>query len=222
MTCPCDKTKCQTTWEGICPPDASTDDDEGLRHCEVEGCHDIYWGFKDGVICVECGIHACQRCMCDTGYSDQMDEEWYCTPCAVELKLEKVKPTIKEEKNPCPCSKQECIDEWRESKNSKSLSHCQTDGCHSIYWGFKNGGCCANIECGAKACEGCMDEGFRYEDSEEEDWYCEKCKPNVKAIVKKGKARRNASQFQYIMNTYKRTHRDDSTTCNKRVKTNDK
>jgi hypothetical protein len=214
MSCPCVKEECKEEWTLFQKPDIASDDDDedGLHHCEVGDCHNIYWGFKDGTLCEECGTRACQKCHSQTGYHDQCDNLWHCASCAVNLKLT----------SPCPCTRPECIKEWKEYENDKELSHCQTEGCHDIYWSFKNGGWCANNECGVNACEGCMTHG--YHDEKRDDWYCEKCKPNVKSIIKRRKHETNRAQIKYMLEQLQSTKKrkvdeEDNKVTSKKAKT---
>lgn len=195
MSCPCTRSKCQKEWDSLYDPEKNYDDEYAVVHCDMPKCHEIYLRNKNGNVCVECGDNACELCVSLEGYFDTEDDEWYCTPCAVELKK-----MNKSEAFPCPCKRKECLEEWEEYDNGDGASHCETKDCHSIYWNFKNGGWCSNTDCNAKACEGCMSDTGCYGENEYKDaWYCEKCKPNVKSIIKKSKAKSDALQLQYIL-----------------------
>lgn len=36
------------------------EENENLLHCEVKGCHNIYWESKNGASCEDCGSEICE------------------------------------------------------------------------------------------------------------------------------------------------------------------
>lgn len=47
-------------------------------HCEMEGCHTLYWKGKNGSTCEWCETEACESCA-DAGRWDDDYEEFYCS-----------------------------------------------------------------------------------------------------------------------------------------------
>lgn len=70
----------------------SSDDDEYTYvYCGIIGCKNTYFTGKNGSICSDCGVNACESCSCKLGSYDDTDDEWYCeecTPIHEEIKIE--------------------------------------------------------------------------------------------------------------------------------------
>lgn len=65
----------------------------GLQHCQVKGCHEIYWRGKNGVDCEKCGLRACENCQCDeTKFIETPDDD------TVYMCIEHKTPKIQKEK----------------------------------------------------------------------------------------------------------------------------
>lgn len=87
------------------------------------------------------------------------------------------------------CKRAECIKEWREyvfdeeenargyRKGGYTFTHCEMDGCHSIYPKGKNGYTCECCE--AEVCEQCGDSGKFVDDA----FFCsEECFSQMKPL----------------------------------------
>jgi len=52
------------------------------QHCELHGCHNIYWKGKHGATCDGCGMEACVSCYCTHGtFQDDGNGQWICPGC---------------------------------------------------------------------------------------------------------------------------------------------
>jgi hypothetical protein len=63
-----------------------------------------------------------------------------------------------------------------------------------------------------------------YLDEKRDDWYCEKCKPNVKSIIKRRKHEANRAQIKYMLEQLQSTKKrkvdeEDNKVTSKKAKT---
>ena len=63
----CMKKECQKEWLELSDGTTQEEQDKdyasgnyGLQHCEIDGCHDIYWRGKNGTNCEFCDKHMCE------------------------------------------------------------------------------------------------------------------------------------------------------------------
>ena len=61
---------------------------EDLRHCEIQGCHEIYYLEKNGGMCETCAMSACEFCLSSKGLWINSGDDWICPDCKKENALE--------------------------------------------------------------------------------------------------------------------------------------
>ena len=97
------------------------------------------------------------------------------------------------------CKKEECKEEWvkwkgdEDQENAKKeeakgynalasldyiLTHCESKGCHNIYYRGKNGWDCDY--CGKKLCEICSSDKRKMKITKHEEHFCRKCWRTIK------------------------------------------
>lgn len=77
----CKLPECVITFREYVPKDKEEENeaayDEGsysFVHCDVDGCHELYWKGKNGSVCESCNKNVCENC----SFEWNSEEECYC------------------------------------------------------------------------------------------------------------------------------------------------
>jgi hypothetical protein len=82
----CQRKECIEQWEEYVSDEEDnargySDGSYTCTHCQVSGCHSIYWKGKNGGTCEGCRLEACEGCQDDGTFNDEYGV-WYCASCA--------------------------------------------------------------------------------------------------------------------------------------------
>jgi hypothetical protein len=88
----CNEKKCKKAWIEYNGDPDHEDTKNGdvsdliLTHCEIEGCHNIYWKGKNGSTCQWCALEVCEHCSMTNIVWDDCGEESFCVKCDKKIR----------------------------------------------------------------------------------------------------------------------------------------